>query len=94
MNSDIGELQGKKGARFAVKIERHGPLYHKKVRLYIGNVRGGGPQNILCRLENTKAKTASLPRPKNALLDNGEEQGAKGKDDPGERMRDSSLRSE
>jgi hypothetical protein len=28
-----------------------------------------------------KAKTASLPRRKNALLDNGEEHGAKGKDE-------------
>ncbi len=71
----------KKAARFAVKIERHAPLYHKKVRLYIGNVRGGGPKNILGRLENTKAKAASLPRRKNAVLDNGEEQAAKGKDE-------------
>jgi hypothetical protein len=28
-----------------------------------------------------KAKAASLPRRKNALLDNGEEHGAKGKDE-------------
>jgi hypothetical protein len=45
----------------------------------------GGPKNIVCRLENTKAKAASLPRRKNALLDNGEEQGAKGKNGKGEK---------
>jgi hypothetical protein len=32
-----------------------------------------------------KAKAASLPRRKNALLDNGEEHGAKGKNDSGEK---------
>jgi hypothetical protein len=30
---DGGELPGKKAEGFAVKIERHAPLYHKKVRL-------------------------------------------------------------
>jgi hypothetical protein len=42
---------------------------------------GGGLKNIVCRLENTKAKAASLPRRKNALLDNVEEQRAKGKNE-------------
>jgi hypothetical protein len=41
-------LQGKKGARFAVKIERHAPLYHKKVRLYIGNRGGEVSKRVRC----------------------------------------------
>ena len=40
---------------------------------------GVGPKNIVYQLANTKAKAASLPRRKNALLDNGEEQRATGK---------------
>jgi hypothetical protein len=74
-------LQRKEAPEFAAKIECHAPLYHKKARLYIGNLRGDGPKDILCLLENMKAKEASLPRRQNALLDNGEEQGATGKDE-------------
>jgi hypothetical protein len=51
-----------------------------KARSYLV-LRRGGPQNIVCRLENTRAKAASLPGRKNALLDNGEEQRAKGKNE-------------